>query len=262
MNLLKEKIKEGKCICGTHIQLADPAIAMIYGQLGYDYIWLDTEHSALGYQDVQNMLNASNLAGTPVIVRVPQDDLTFTKKVLEMGPDGIIFPMVHTAEEANRLIGYTLYPPYGNRGCGPMRAVKYGGIPLEDYVNKYSLEMCRFVQIECKTAVDELEEMVKNPYIDGFVFGPVDLSGSCNDFLRVFEGETMEQMKKAISICQKYAKLVGVSYGAYSSEVIRRWHEMGVGMISVGSDFGYLYEQAKNTLKNMRENHKGNFKTI
>ena len=260
MNPLKEKIKAGKCICGTHIQLLDPAIAMIYGQLGYDYIWLDTEHSALGYQDVQNMLNAANLAGTPVVVRVPQDDLTFTKKVLEMGPDGILFPMVHTAEEANRLIGYTLYPPYGTRGCGPMRAIKYGGISLEDYTQKLHLDMCRFVQIESKTAVAELEEMVKNPYIDGFVFGPVDLSGSCNDLLNVFGGETMEQMKKAIAICKKHQKLVGISYGLNSPEVIKNWHDMGIGMISVGSDFGYLYDQAKLTLDIMRQNHTGNFR--
>ena len=107
MNSLKEKIRAGKPICGTHVQLNDPAICEIFGQLGYDYIWLDTEHSTLSFREVYNSLNAANLRGTPVVVRVPQDDLTFTKKVLEMGPDGIIFPMVNTPEEANRLIGYT-----------------------------------------------------------------------------------------------------------------------------------------------------------
>ena len=64
--------------------------------------------------------------GTPVIVRAPQDDLTATKKIIEMGVDGIIFPMVRTAEEANRVIASTLYPPYGDRGFGPMGAIDYG----------------------------------------------------------------------------------------------------------------------------------------
>ena len=102
MSKLKEKIVKREPICGTHVQLADPEICSIYGQLGYDYIWLDMEHTYLSYKDVLHSLNAAKLNGTPVLVRVPQDDLTPLKKVLEMGPEGVIFPMVNSAEEADR----------------------------------------------------------------------------------------------------------------------------------------------------------------
>ncbi|MBQ8214269.1 MAG: aldolase [Clostridia bacterium] len=264
MNPLKEKIKAGKPICGTHVTLCEPAICEIYGQMGYDYIWLDMEHSALSYKDVMYSLNAANLRGTPVVVRVPQDDLTATKKVLEMGPDGIIFPMVNTPEEANRLIDYTLYPPIGKRGCGPMRAVHYNGITLEDYTQKQSLEMCRFIQMESTVAIENLEEMAKNPYIDGFVFGPVDLSGSIGKLLQVLdeddvekETETQKWMKKAISILKAHGKYVGISFGDTRPEVIRHWHDMGIDMISVGSDFGYLYEQGMKALDTLRREHIG-----
>ena len=175
MVTLKEKIKAGKPICGTHVQLSDPAICEIFGQLGYDYIWLDMEHSTLSFREVYNSMNAANLRGTPVIVRVPQDDLTFTKKVMEMGPDGIIFPMVNTSEEADRLIGYTLYPPYGKRGFGPLRAVRYGDVDAKEYTSQGHLEVCRFIQIESTVAIENLEKIAENPYIDGFIFGPVDL---------------------------------------------------------------------------------------
>ncbi len=255
MNVLKQKIKEKLPICGTHVQLADSEICSIYGQLGYDYIWLDMEHTYLSYRDVLNSLNAARLNGTPVAVRVPQDDLTALKKVLEMGPEGIIFPMVNNAEDANRLIGYTLYPPYGTRGFGPMRAVNYGGEDTDAYVREGHLNMCRFIQIEHRTAIENLEEIVKNPYIDGYIFGPCDLSNSVGGDLKVFEGETHQWLMRAIEILKAHEKYIGISYGDTSPEAISHWHEMGIDMISVGSDYGYLLAEGRRTLKNLKQCH-------
>lgn len=84
------------------------------------------KHSYLSLENLIGHIIAIKNTGTAVIVRVPQDDFTFAKKVLEMGVDGSIFPMVKTAEQAKKLIDYTLYPPYGNRGFGPMNAVDFG----------------------------------------------------------------------------------------------------------------------------------------
>jgi len=72
------------------------------------------EHTYTSYKEVLCHLNAARSTGTPAIIRVPQNDLTATKKILEMDPDGIIFPMVRTAEEAKALIDMTLYPPRGS----------------------------------------------------------------------------------------------------------------------------------------------------
>lgn len=257
MNPLKEKIKAGKPMCGTHVLLADPAICEIFGELGYDYIWLDMEHSTLSFREVYNSLNAANLRGTPVIVRVPQDDLTFTKKVMEMGPEGIIFPMVNTPEDADRLISYTLYPPYGQRGFGPLRAVRYGNVDAKQYTSEGHLEICRFIQIESRVAIENLEKIAENPYIDGFIFGPVDLSGTLGCLTEVLDedGETQKWMKKAIAILKAKGKYVGISYGDTRPEVIRHWHEMGIDMISVGSDFDYLYTLGKKALETLRTEH-------
>ena len=245
-------------MCGTHVMLSDPAICEIFGQMGYDYIWLDLEHSALSFREIYNSMNAANLRGTPVIVRVPQDDLTFTKKVMEMGPDGIIFPMVNTPEDAKRLIGYTLYPPYGNRGFGPLRAVRYGDIDAKEYTGQGHIDnVCRFIQIESKTAIENLDQMAQIPYIDGFIFGPVDLSGTLGCLTEVLDenGETQKWMKKAIAILKAHGKYVGISYGDTRPEVIRHWHDMGIDMISVGSDFDYLYQCGRRALDALRQVH-------
>lgn len=255
--MLKEKIQNRQPICGTHVQIADPEISSIYARMGYDYLWLDMEHSYLSYREALQHLNNARLHGTPMLVRLPQDDLTATKKILEMGPEGVIFPMVNNAADADRLIGYTLYPPYGTRGIGAMRAVEYGAESLEDYCKRDHLSMCRLIQLENKTAIENLEQILQNPFIDGYIFGPADLSGSLGDILNVTEGETKAWMQRAIAILKSHGKYIGISFGGTDPSVIRPWHDMGIDMISVGSDFGYILDNGRKMLEMLRREHIG-----
>ena len=114
--MLKQKIQNHEKLIGMYLHLNDVAIAKIAAISGYDYVWVDLEHSCLSLENLLASVMILRAHGTAVIVRVPQNDLTYTKKVLEMGVDGIIFPMVHSAEEAGERIASTLYPPYGTRG--------------------------------------------------------------------------------------------------------------------------------------------------
>jgi hypothetical protein len=88
--MLKGKIKNKEKTIGMHINLNDVAISRIAGLAAYDFIWIDLEHSYLTLENLMSHILAIQATGTAVIVRVPQDDLTYTKKVIEMGVDGII----------------------------------------------------------------------------------------------------------------------------------------------------------------------------
>ena len=197
---LKEKIEAKKNICGTMVNIPAMCIAEMMGYFDYDYLWIDMEHSAITLDKCYSMLVAAKSVGKPAIVRVPQNDLTYTKKVLEMGPEGIIFPMVHSAKEAEELLSYTLYPPYGNRGCGPQRAVRYGVDDELAYFKSGPVDLCRFLQIECKSFVDELEQIVDNPYIDGFILGFADLSGSINEIGDFLAKTILRWLKKPLKL--------------------------------------------------------------
>ena len=178
---LKQKIANKKNIFGTLVNIPAMCVAEIMGYCDYDYLWVDLEHSSISIEQCYAQLVAAKSVGKQVLVRVPQNDLTYTKKVLEMGPDGIIFPMVHNAAEAEELLSHTLYPPYGTRGFGPQRAVRYGADDDLEYLKSGPKDLCRFLQIECKTFVDDLEKIIDNPFIDGFILGFADLSGSINE---------------------------------------------------------------------------------
>lgn len=242
---LKEKILKGEKTIGTHINLNDIAVGKIAGAAGYDFVWIDMEHSYLSFEGLLNFIIAIHSMGGQVIVRAPQDDLTATKKILEMGPDGIIFPMVKTSKEADRLISYTLYPPYGNRGYGPMNAIDFGFSNAMEYVNSNHKTMCRFVQVEHIETVNNLEEIMKNDYIDGYIVGPYDLSGSINMLGNVFGKEVTKVIEEIVTKLKVGGKYVGVSTGDFSESTLKHWHDLGFDMISSGADFDFLREGFK-----------------
>ncbi len=249
---LKEKVLARENICGTHVMLNAPDIPEVFGGLGFDFLWIDMEHAAMDCESLLRHLNSARAAGTQVIVRVPRNDWTYTKRVLEMGPDGIIFPMIGSRTEADAAMSACLYPPRGTRGFGPMRAVQYGRRDIDDYIRNTDRELCRFIQIESETAVRNLPEIVKNPDIDGYIFGPCDLSGSIGELNNVLGERTQALIREGIAVLKAAGKCIGVSTGSTDPAVIEHWHDLGINMISSGIDYGYLLRGAQRNLENLR----------
>ena len=243
----------GKPALGVHCVSADLAFYEIAGQIGYDFVWIDTEHTYMSYKDVLCHLNGARSSGIVTVVRLPQNDLTYTKRVLEMGPDGIIFPMVRSAEEAETLLSYTLYPPYGSRGCGPQRAVRYGFDNEAAYVRSGPMDLCRFLQIESKAFIDDLEKIVDNPYIDGFILGLADLSGSIGQIGDIFGKDNLALAQRAIDVATAHGKIVGSATQAADEETLRMLHGMGIKMITCGADFCHVVNGAKKTFETVKK---------
>lgn len=252
MNILRKRIENKEKILGTLVSLTDPCLCEVMGNSGYDCVWIDTEHTYMSHKEVLCHLNAARSAGIPSVVRLPQNDLTDTKKILEMGPDGVIFPMARSKEDFESLIEMTLYPPHGTRGFGPMRAIGYGLVDAKEYVYKKSFDMLRFVQIEHIDAIDSLEEIINIPYIDGFIFGPNDLSGSLGEFLNVFGETTVSKMKYAIEILKRNGKYFGIAGGMNETD-IAFWSGLKPDMIFAGADWCFVYSGAKETLNVMKK---------
>lgn len=239
-------------LIGTHISMPDSIVSEMLGRLGYDFVWIDTEHSEMTYTNLRNHLTAVNAGGTPTLVRLSMHDYNHVKRVMEMGPDAILFPMINTPEEAAAAMSYCMYPPEGMRGFGPLRAVNYGLDDMNEYIAAANRDTCRFIQIETETAVKNLPEIVKNPYIDGYFFGPCDLSGSIGELNQVFGERTQKLIREAIAILKDAGKPIGVSTGSIDPEVTGFWHDLGINIISTGTDYDYILQSARQNLANMK----------
>lgn len=250
---IKEKVKSALPITGTHVNLLDPTVSDIFGVLGYDYIFVDMEHSAIDCEHVFQHILAAKANDMAVFVRVPADDTTITKRVLEMGIDGIIFPMIKDSKHAEEMIAQTLYPPYGKRGCGPKRAVKYGVASEPDYYKNGHLELCRFVMIELESAALDAENIAKNPFIDGCVMGFHDLSGSIGKLGDIFCEENLALATKAINAFKEEGKTVSISTYATDTETLTTYHNLGMNMISMGADYVHIVNGAKQALETLNK---------
>lgn len=250
-NIFKQRLQARELLCGTHLQLPVPEHADIIALAGFDYIWIDTEHSPIDDRTLLHCVELVKMHGTATMVRVPVNDYNRTKKVLEIWPDAIVFPMINTKEQAETAVRSTLYPPYGNRGFGPMRAVSYGNEDVNEYIEKGVFELARLVQVETSEAVANLDEILTVPYIDGFIIGPCDLAASVGELGKIEQPKTQALIRKAAECITAAGKSFGVSIGDASPEFLDFYLGLGANLISSGVDYGYLLNGAKEMQKRL-----------
>lgn len=248
---IEEKLSRGETVFGTHTVLGGAVTAEIYGHTGFDVLWIDAEHGCMDKKDI--LATIMGAAGTPMctFVRVAWNDMVLAKPILEMGCDGIIFPMVNTAEEARAAVAACKYPPAGIRGFGPYRCMQYGKIPAKDYVEHYSKKVWTVVQIEHMDAVNNLDEILQVEGIDLFVVGACDLSASMGLLPQVGHPEVKKVLDLIASKCKAAGKRFGISMG-YHEKTVNEWLNRGASFIFVENDVGYLYSGASAALANLR----------
>ncbi len=248
---LREKVARGEMLYGSHIFYGAPALTECMAMTGYDMLWMDMEHTGITRDKVLDNLIAARAGGTPAFVRIPWNDKVLAKPILDMGPEGIIFPYIRSVEDAKNAVAACEYPPFGERGYGPLRALDYGTITPADYVEKEYRHMWRILQIEHIDAVDHLEEIVQVEGIDAYVVGPNDLSGSLGHMGHVDHPEMIPVYDRIGEVMQKYGKLFGVST-APKEEIIKQWIQRGAKMIFTGADTSYVFEGSRENLRNLQ----------
>lgn len=253
-NPIREALASGKRLLGTHVNLTDHRVAEMIGYVGFDYLWFDMEHISTDYKAMEMHLIGARAAGTPTMVRVTWNDIPSIKRVLEAGPDAIVVPMVNSVEEAKRAIDTCIYPPNGKRGFGPCRAVRYGLDNVNEYIEKTSYETCRFLQVETADAVAAMDEIAKIPYVDGFIIGPMDMSGSVGQLGHALtDHKTNRLIETAISKAHAHGLPIGLSTGADNRAELEHWISKGIDFISASTDMQSILKGAQSLLSLMKE---------
>lgn len=247
--LIREKMQRGEAVIGGHTFYTDPSITEAFGCHGFEFVWIDGEHSAFDKASTLSHIIAAAAADTASIVRVAWNDPVLVKPVLEMGPDGIIFPMVCTAEEARKAVAACMYPPKGVRGFGPRRANCYGAMSNEEYLDHTEKTFLRIVQIEHVEAVKNLREILDVEGIDFPLVGANDLSASIGHLGDTKHPEVRALCEEIVSICKERNQPLGVSLGAGDHEAIRYWISKGATFIGCGDDISYISMGSQATME-------------
>ncbi len=162
---------------GLWCTMSDPLAAEMMAGMGYDWMMFDTEHSPLDAVSVLPLLQAAAVHPVNAIVRPTHLNAPEIKKLLDLGAQTLLIPMVDTAEQAAHAVACMTYPPAGIRGVSGMtRATGFGSVA--GYHARANEELCLLVQVESVAALSQIEAIAAVPGVDGIFVGPADLAAS------------------------------------------------------------------------------------
>jgi 2-keto-3-deoxy-L-rhamnonate aldolase RhmA len=244
----KARLKNRETLVGPLVTIASTDVAEIMSLVGFDYLWIDTEHGPADSVHAQMLIQAA--AGRcPCLVRIQENKEVWFKKALDTGCDGIVVPQVRSAAEAKRAIEWCLYPPAGERSVGVTRAHDYG-MSFQEYVRTVNDELTIVLQVEHADGVRNIESIVDVPGIDAILIGPFDLSGSLNLLGQIAHPQVQEAIGEIRCHCERAGVPVGIF--AVDAEAAIDAIEQGFTLIALGLDTMYLWTSAKAALDAVR----------
>jgi len=247
---LKRLWKTGRPSFGAWISLADPAVAAIMANAGFDWVYIDYEHNPFNPETLRNILLTLRDRGTVGIVRVRVVDEAIVKQVLDWGAEGILFPMIRTAAEAQRAVAACRYPPAGVRGFNPREASNFFK-DLDSYLATANDRIVAILQVELAEAVTNLDSILQVPGIDGIMIGPADLSYSLGVPLQ----RDHPRMQSAINTTIQKTRAAGIPVGMTWDDSDAGYFEYlarGLVFISPYADTDFLSAAAADWLRRMR----------
>ena len=156
---------------GVFVQTPRRAVAQVLAASGVEVLIADGEHAPLSPADIEEIVVGGDLAGVPVLARVPFSPAA-VQHALDSGAAGVLIPLVETASQAAAAVAAARFPPRGRRGGGPGRAALYG----LDRAGALAREVTVAIQIETVAAVEALDEILAVPGLDMVFVGPNDLA--------------------------------------------------------------------------------------
>lgn len=248
LNSIATKIKARRPVIGSYVSFADIAISELMGFAGFDFVWIGTEHTPIDKREVQNHLIAAHSAGVAAFVRVPWNEPVMVKPIIDMGPDGIVFPFIRTVEDAQKAVSSCCYPPKGERGFGPIRAIRYGFKDVPKYIETSEQQVWKILQVEHIDCVENIDSILQVEGVDSMLIGPNDLSGSIGLLGKTDHPKVVELYDTIAKACLKYGKPFGVATG-FDPDTIRQWIRRGVSWMCISADFAMLSSAAGNIVK-------------
>jgi 2-keto-3-deoxy-L-rhamnonate aldolase RhmA len=218
---------------GGWVTTLSPTAVLAFAGTGYAYVGIDTQHALLDDHEAAALLQPLIGSNVASIVRVNRNDPGQINKVLDAGADGVIVPLVNSAEEARQAVGPSLFPPRGNRSYGPIRA------ELGHEVASLEARASVFVQIESKEAVQEAAEICATPGVAGVYVGPGDLAISYGKSpLAAFQDPPDSQIGGIIEWVASVAQEAGVIPGIHagSGQMAAYWGARGYRLMSLSDD--------------------------
>ena len=251
INKMRGKLRAGEICLGAGITTSDLAMTEALAP-SVDFFWIDLEHNATTTESMLGHLIAARAGGAPSIVRIPNNDPAWIKRVIDSGAEGILLPRSSTAQEVAEFVSNCRYPPMGSRGFGPRRPMNYGRAEQQAYLAQANQDLFVAAQVETTSIVDDIDQVVSLEGLDSLVLGPQDLSGSMGMLGQTTHPDVVEKMTLVASKARAAGKFVGSGLGA-DPAFAKMLIDCGVQWLQAGNDFEYMINGCEAAYASIRE---------
>ena len=249
---LKQKLKNNELTIGSWIMIGNPMSVEVMALAGFEWLVIDIEHTSIDMTMTQTLITTIQANNMKALVRISKNEEVIIKKVLDMGTDGIIVPMVSSKKDALQAVEYAKYPPVGKRGVGLYRASKYG-TKFEEYKKWVDEELVIIAQIEHIDAVNNIDEILEVEGIDGTIIGPYDLSGSMG-YPGEFERKDVKvAVQKTLDRCKEKNIPSGFHVVDTNPEQLKLKIEQGCTFLAYGIDYFFMRDAAITGMKQLKK---------
>jgi 2-keto-3-deoxy-L-rhamnonate aldolase RhmA len=240
-NPVKKTLREGQPVVGLTLTVPSADVAAQAASLGFDFLWIEMEHSPITLESARNMILATRGTRTIPFIRVPWNELWTAKRALDAGALGVIFPFTSTPELARQAVAACKYPPAGSRGFGPGLASARWPAPggYADFADKNAMVI---IIIEQAKAVDNIEEIVSVPGIDVVFIGVNDLAFSMGLRGKQDAPELKEAVAKVVAAAKKHNLPVGRPAGPAQ---VAQFIKEGFSFFQASSELGMMAAGAR-----------------
>jgi 2-keto-3-deoxy-L-rhamnonate aldolase RhmA len=240
---LKKQLQNRERMFAGWISYSHPSITETFARAGFDFIFIDMEHSTISIEQGQRIISASQSENVPCIPRPVSHSNDYIKPLLESGADGLLIQMVESVEQVKALIRDIKYPPIGKRTYGVNRAQAYG-FDFDEYVQNWNNASIFMLQIESIQGVENIEQLVSFDEVDAVMIGPLDIAGSLGVPGQTTHPLVIEASRKVIEVCERYGKSCGTQLADVNPETVKAVFDLGYNYVILGSDLFVLWKWA------------------
>ena len=244
-NRFRQALLARRRLIGCWCSLANPVTTEVLGLAGFDWLLLDAEHAPNDVTTLIPQLLALKDSASAPVVRPPWNDTVVIKRLLDAGFYNFLIPFVESAEEAQRAVAATRYPPAGVRGVSvAQRHNRYGTVP--GYLKAVNENIAVMVQIESARGLAAVDSIAAVDGVDGIFVGPSDLAAALNHLGNAAHPEVQQAIHHLFDRAKAHGKASGILAPVEADA--RRYLDWGADFIAVGSDLG-LFRAATQALR-------------
>lgn len=249
-NAVQAKLSSGEEVYGLFCSIPSPVLVEMIGCAGYDFVILDTEHSLVDPQQLENLVRAAEAVDLTPFVRVPEADPGAVLRVLDAGAMGVVVPHVRRREDVDTTIRAARYAPQGMRSLGSGRGPGFGRIDLAEYVQLANAEIMVVPMIEDADGVDKLPAILAGGGVDLILEGAADLSQSYGLPWQPGHPAVLEAVRRVHQTCTEHA----VPFCAIPRrpEHLEQWRNAGVRAFVLGEERGLAFRALRAHLEDHR----------